>query len=103
MSVVSVLPPVVLRSSIQLEHRTLLIEQVRCSDAYLLSTALVFTLAHVQVSYTTPVGFLVVLFGLAIAWGWLMHKTGSLWGSTLFHAGADLLIILPIFSSLGAA
>ena len=69
----------------------------------ILSTALVFTLAHVQVSYTTPVGFLVVLFGLAIAWGWLMHKTGSLWGSALFHAGADLLIILPIFSSLGAA
>jgi membrane protease YdiL (CAAX protease family) len=47
--------------------------------------------------------FLVVLFGLAIAWGWLMHRTGSLWGSALFHAGADLLIILPIFSSLGAA
>jgi uncharacterized protein len=69
----------------------------------ILSTALVFTLAHVQVSYRTPVGFLVVLFGLAIAWGWLMHKTGSLWGSALFHAGADLLIILPIFSSLGAA
>jgi uncharacterized protein len=69
----------------------------------ILSTALVFTLAHAQVSYTTPVGFLVVLFGLAIAWGWLMHKTGSLWGSALFHAGADLLIILPIFSSLGAA
>jgi len=69
----------------------------------ILSTALVFTLAHVQVSYRTPVGFLVVLFGLAIAWAWLMHKAGSLWGSALFHAGADLLIILPIFSSLGAA
>ena len=62
------------------------------------STALVFTLAHVQVSYTTPVGFLVVLLVLAIAWGWLMRKTGSLWGSALFHAGADLLIILPIFA-----
>ena len=69
----------------------------------ILSTALVFTLAHVQVSYTTPVGFLVVLLVLAIAWGWLMHKTGSLWGSALFHAGADLLIILPIFKTLGAA
>jgi len=69
----------------------------------ILSTALVFALAHVQVSYTTPVGFLVVLLGLAIAWGWLMHKTGSLWGSALFHTGASLSIILPIFRSLGAA
>jgi membrane protease YdiL (CAAX protease family) len=46
-------------------------------------------------------GFLLVTFGFAIAWGWLMQKTDSLWGSALFHAGADLLIILPIFSSLG--
>jgi membrane protease YdiL (CAAX protease family) len=68
----------------------------------ILSTALVFTLAHVQVSYRTPVGFLVVLFGLAIAWAWLMHKAGSLWGSALFHAGADFLIVLPVFISFGA-
>ncbi len=44
-----------------------------------------------------------MVFHCQIAWGWLMQKTGSLWGSVLFHAGADLLIILPIFSSLGAA
>ena len=70
----------------------------------ILSTALAFTLAHMQVSYAPEiVVFLAVTFGLAIAWGWLMHKTGSLWGSALFHAAADLLIILPIFSSLGAA
>jgi membrane protease YdiL (CAAX protease family) len=69
----------------------------------ILSTALAFTLAHMQVSYTPDiVGFLAVLLVLAIAWGWLMHKTGSLWGSALFHAGADLLIILPIFRTLGA-
>ena len=34
MSFVSVPLPAVLRSSIQLEHRTRPIEQVRCSDAY---------------------------------------------------------------------
>jgi membrane protease YdiL (CAAX protease family) len=68
-----------------------------------LSTALAFTLAHMQVSYTPNViTFLVVLLGLAIAWGWLMQRTESLWGSALFHAGADLLIILPIFKSLDA-
>jgi membrane protease YdiL (CAAX protease family) len=67
------------------------------------STALAFTLAHMQVTYAPNLlGFLLVLLGLSIAWGWLMQKTGSLWGSALFHAGADLLIILPIFSNLGA-
>ena len=69
----------------------------------ILSTALAFTLAHMQVSYAPDmVVFLAVLLGLSISWAWLIQKTGSLWGSVLFHAGADLLIILPIFSSLGA-
>ena len=70
----------------------------------ILSTALAFTLAHMQVTYTPNLwSFLLVLFGFSIAWGWLMQKTGSLWGSVLFHAGADLLIILPVFSSFGAS
>ncbi len=69
-----------------------------------LSTGLAFTLAHMQVTYAPALlVFLVVTFGFSIAWGWLMQKTESLWGSVVFHAGADLLIILPIFSSLGAA
>jgi membrane protease YdiL (CAAX protease family) len=69
----------------------------------IISTALAFTLAHMQVRYTPDiVFFLVVLLGLSIAWGWLMQKTQNLWGAALFHAGADLLIILPIFKSLGA-
>ena len=69
----------------------------------ILSTALAFTLAHMQVTYAPNLwGFLLVTFALSIGWGWLMQKTGSLWGSVLFHAGADLLIIVPIFSSLGA-
>ena len=70
----------------------------------ILSTALAFALAYMQVSYAPDiVGFIAVTLVLAVAWGWLMHKTGSLWGSALFHAGADLLIILPIFRTLGAA
>jgi uncharacterized protein len=67
----------------------------------IVSTALALTLAHMQVIYAADiVDLLVVLLGLSIAWGWLMHKTGSLWGSALFHVGADLLIILPILSNL---
>ncbi len=69
----------------------------------ILSTALVFTLAHMQVRYAPDViVFMIVLLGLSIVWGWLMRKTNSLWGSMVFHAGADLLIILPIFNELGA-
>lgn len=69
----------------------------------IISTALSFTLAHMQVKYAPElIPFLVVLLGLSIAWGWLMQKTRSLWGSTIFHAGADLLIILPIFKTFDA-
>ncbi len=69
-----------------------------------LSTALAFTLAHMQVTYApNMLVFLLVTFGFSLAWGWLMQKTRSLWGSFLFHAGADVLLVLPIFSSFGAA
>jgi uncharacterized protein len=69
----------------------------------ILSTALAFTLAHMQVRYAPDIiVFMMVLLGLSIVWGWLMHKSNSLWGSVVFHAGADLLIILPIFKELGA-
>lgn len=66
----------------------------------IISTALSFTLAHMQVKYAPElIPFLIVLLGLSIAWGWLMQNTRSLWGSAIFHAGADLLIILPIFKT----
>ena len=69
----------------------------------ILSTALAFTLAHMQVHYAPDIiVFMMVLLGLSIAWGWLMRRSNSLWGSVVFHAGADLLIILPIFKELGA-
>ena len=67
------------------------------------STGLAFTLAHMQVTYAPNLWvFLLVTLGLSIAWGWLMQKTKGLWGSVLFHAGTDLLIVLPIFSNFGA-
>ena len=69
----------------------------------ILSTALAFTLAHMQITYAPDMWFfLAVTFGFALAWAWLMQTTRSLWGSVLFHAGADVMLILPIFKSLGA-
>jgi uncharacterized protein len=65
--------------------------------------ALFFTLAHAPVQYAPDiVPFLAVLFALAWAWGFVIQRTEALWGAVLFHAGADLLIILGIFKTYGA-
>jgi membrane protease YdiL (CAAX protease family) len=64
----------------------------------LLLTSIVFTLLHFQAGYVlNSVVFMVQLFPFALAWGWLMQKTDGLWGSVLFHAGADCIIIYNIF------
>ena len=61
----------------------------------------VFTLVHQGVNYTSnQLGFLAVLALLAFAWGYLMQKTDSIWGSVLFHAGMDIPVILGILSNL---
>jgi len=61
----------------------------------------VFTLVHQGVNYTSDqLSFLAVLVLLAFAWGYLMQKTDSIWGSVLFHAGMDIPVILGIFSNL---
>jgi membrane protease YdiL (CAAX protease family) len=61
---------------------------------------LVFTLLHKGISYTSnEYLFLVILFPLALAWGTIMQKTDSVWGSILFHAGTDIPIFLGIFSN----
>jgi len=67
-----------------------------------LLVAIAFTAAHMQVGYTDdlPV-FLGTLFVLALAWGYVMQKTRSLLASLLFHAGADMLIMIAIFASYG--
>lgn len=66
-----------------------------------LLTAIVFTLIHMQVTYVSDVlQFLLIVFPLALIWGYLMQKTDSIWGSALFHAGADCLIIFGIYASM---
>jgi membrane protease YdiL (CAAX protease family) len=61
----------------------------------------VFTMLHQGANYTSSdLGFLAVLFPLALAWGYVMQKTDSIWASILFHAGMDIPVILGIFSNL---
>ncbi len=67
-----------------------------------LCIALVFTLVHAPVQYAPDIlVFLAIVFVLAIAWGYLIQRSGSVWGSVLFHAGADLLIVVGIYSTYG--
>jgi membrane protease YdiL (CAAX protease family) len=66
-----------------------------------LLTAVVFALAHTRVTYTPDVlVFVGITFVLGLVWGYIIQKTDSLVGSSLFHAGADVLIIVGIFASL---
>jgi membrane protease YdiL (CAAX protease family) len=67
-----------------------------------LCIALFFTLSHAPVQYAPDIlMFLAILFVLALAWGYIIQRTESLWGSVLFHAGADLMIIVGIYRTFG--
>ena len=62
----------------------------------LILTALIFTTAHIGATYLSRkerLQFLVILFPLALWWGYLMQRSGGILGSILSHAGADLLIV----------
>lgn len=69
-----------------------------------LLTALIYSLVHLQVTFTPnlPI-FLISAFLLGFLWGYIMQKTGSILASALFHAGVDTLIMMDFFASLGVA
>jgi membrane protease YdiL (CAAX protease family) len=65
-------------------------------------TAVIFALAHAQVTYTPDtLPLVVVTFVLGGLWAWLMYYTQNMLASILFHAGADLILIIPLYSNLG--
>ena len=65
-------------------------------------TSIVFAAAYLQVTYVPNVLFLAeIIFILGIIWGFLLYYTKSITASALFHAGTDLMIIIPIYLSLG--
>ena len=64
-------------------------------------TGFVFAVGHAGVTYTEDIlAFVAITFVFALICGYLMQKTGALWGSTLFHAGADMLLIIGILSGM---
>jgi membrane protease YdiL (CAAX protease family) len=50
-----------------------------------------------------PANLIAALLPLALAWGWLIQRTQSIWGSVLFHAGMDISVMVGIFSNLPGA
>lgn len=65
-------------------------------------TSLVFGLSHIGATYISPIErliFPVVVFILGVVNAHWMLKTDSIVGSLLFHAGYDLIIIIPVIVS----
>ena len=66
-------------------------------------TSLVFAIPHMGVTYITRgemLIFPIVVFVLGMVNGYIVLKTDNIWGSVLFHAGYDLLVIIPVLVSL---
>ncbi len=67
--------------------------------------AIIFSLSHSVAgvglnAYTPFIWVLVVFtFSLGLIWGYIMQRTDSLLGSTLFHAGTDIPVFIGIFSN----
>jgi len=70
-------------------------------SASIIVTALVFGSTHAAATYITPIQmllFAVIVIGLGLVNAYMMLKTDSIWGSVFFHAGYDLLVILPLLA-----
>ncbi len=67
--------------------------------ASIIVTALVFGITHSAATYILSVQmifFPIIVIALGLVNAYVMLKTDSIWGSVLFHAGYDLLVILPL-------
>jgi len=72
-------------------------------NAAIIVTAVVFGASHVNATYDFPGGgfvFGLVVFVLGLVGARSMLKDDGLIGPVLFHAGYDLLVIVPILNSL---
>ncbi len=68
--------------------------------------AIIFSLSHtvagVGLNAYTPFiwGLVIFTFSLGLAWGYIMQRTDSIIGSTLFHAGTDIPVFIGVFSNI---
>lgn len=69
----------------------------------ILLTSVCFAVPHLTVNYSPNVLFFTgIVFVLGMICGYAMHYTRSIIAPLLIHAGADLMIIIPIFAMYGA-
>jgi hypothetical protein len=72
------------------------------SGMSILVTALVFGSMHLGATYVAPLErilFPLITVALGAVNASVMLKSRAIWGSALFHAGYDLLVIIPILAS----
>lgn len=68
----------------------------------ILLTSILFSLMHVGAVYVTPAAMpimLVYALTLGLGCGFLMMKTGSIWGAVLIHAAADFFLLISLFAN----
>jgi membrane protease YdiL (CAAX protease family) len=61
----------------------------------ILLISMIFTVMHAAASYMNPteaILFQLIIFPMALLFGYLVYKTKSLWASILFHAGSDVFL-----------
>jgi membrane protease YdiL (CAAX protease family) len=71
------------------------------STSSIIVTALVFGSPHAAATYITPLQMLLfasIVISLGLVNAYVMLKTDSIWGSVFFHAGYDLLVIIPLLA-----
>jgi membrane protease YdiL (CAAX protease family) len=88
----------------ELVYRAIFLDNLQANIgvlATIIVTTLVFAVAHIEVSYdpASLVIFIIVLILIGVVGSLIMMKTGSLIGAVLFHAGADVLLIMGLLSS----
>jgi membrane protease YdiL (CAAX protease family) len=78
-------------------------ENIIGQNAAIVVTALIFGISHINATYEFPGGgfvFGLVVFILGLAGAYMMFKSDSLIGPVLFHAGYDLLVIVPVLNTV---
>nr|MDO8114842.1 CPBP family intramembrane metalloprotease [Candidatus Sigynarchaeota archaeon] len=71
------------------------------ADIANLLQAIPFSIAHLGIRFDfTTIIYLVLFFFLGLGFGAIMQKTNSILGAVLFHAGADIPVMIMTFSLL---
>ena len=89
----------------ELLFRGIFLEKLNCFFKPVWSvtlTSICFAAPHLTVNYSPNVLFFSgIVFILGMMCGYAMHYTRSLIAPVLIHAGADLMIIIPVFAAYG--